>query len=66
MKTFLLAGLMVILFIVLYLITKETDLDPCAKQNSDIAAAIMSDNTQEQEDLVSRALLIRGACDSKE
>ena len=55
-----------ILFIVLYLITKETDLDPCAKQDSDIAAAIMSDNTQEQEDLVSRALLIRGACDSKE
>ena len=54
-----------ILFIVLYLITKETDLDPCAKQNSDVAAAIMSDNTQEQEDLVSRALLIRGACDSK-
>ena len=65
MKTFLLAGLMGILFMVLYLVTKETDLDPCAKKDSDIAAAIMSDNTQEQEDLVSRALLIRGACDSK-
>ena len=64
MKTFLLAGLMGILFMVLYLVTKETDLDPCAKKDSDIAAAIMSD-TQEQEDLVSRALLIRGACDSK-
>ena len=64
MKTFLLAGLMGILFMVLYLVTKETDLDPCAKKDSDIAAAIMSD-TQEQEDLVSRALLIRGACESK-
>ena len=65
MKTFLLAGLTGILFMVLYLVTKETDLDPCAKKDSDIAAAIMSDSTQEQEDLVSRALLIRGACDSK-
>ena len=65
MKTFLLAGLMGILFMVLYLVTKETDLDPCAKKDSDIAAAIMSDSSQEQEDLVSRALLIRGACDSK-
>ena len=65
MKTFLLAGLMGILFMVLYLVTKETGLDPCAKKDSDIAAAIMSDSTQEQEDLVSRALLIRGACDSK-
>ena len=65
MKTFLLAGLMGILFMVLYIVTQETDLDPCAKKDSDIVAAIMSDSTQEQDDLVSRALLIRGACDSK-
>ncbi len=47
------------------MITNQTDLDPCAHQDSDIAAAIMSDNIQEQEDLASRAILIRGICDSE-
>ena len=65
MKTILLAGLLGAIFILLYMITSQTDLDPCANQNSDIAAAIMSDNIQEQEDLASRAILIRGICDSE-
>ena len=65
MKTILLAGLLGALFILLYMITSQTDLDPCANQDSDIAAAIMSDNIQEQEDLASRAILIRGICDSE-
>ena len=65
MKTILLAGLLGALFVILYMITNQTDLDPCANQDSDIAAAIMSDNIQEQEDLASRAILIRGICDSE-
>ena len=65
MKTILLAGLLGALFIILYMITNQTDLDPCASPDSDIAAAIMSDNIQEQEDLASRAILIRGICDSE-
>ncbi len=47
------------------MITNQSDLDPCANQDSDVAAAIMSDNIQEQEDLASRAILIRGICDSE-
>ena len=65
MKTILLAGLLGVLFILLHMITNQTDLDLCANQDSDIAAALMSDNIQEQEDLASRAILIRGACDSE-
>ena len=65
LKTFLLASLLGAMFLLLYWITGENSSDPCSEQSRDIAAAIMSDNPQEQEDLVNRALLMRGVCDAK-
>jgi len=66
LKTFLLTGLLGVIFLLLYWITIQKEPDPCAEQYSDIAAAILADNPEEQDVLVSRAILIRGACESKE
>jgi len=66
MKTFLAIGTTVFLAALFYWLTLQEDWDPCDNLDGDIVAAIISENPDDQDVLVNRAIAVRGACENKE
>lgn len=50
----------------LYWLTLDEPEDPCADPQTDISAAVLGDETADQDALVNRAIIVRGACDKTE
>lgn len=40
--------------------------DPCANVQTDISAAVLADDSGDQDGLTNRAILMRGKCEKKE
>ena len=66
MKTFLVIVATVFFVTVFYWLTLQEDWDPCTNLDGDIVAAIMSDDLNDQDALVNRAIAVRGSCEDKE
>ena len=54
------------LIALLYWLTLEDPVDPCADPQTDISAAVLGDESGDQDALVNRAIIMRGACDKGE
>ena len=43
----------------------RSDPDPCANPQSNVSAAVLGEESDDQDALVNRALIVKGECDSK-
>ena len=66
MKTTLILVTVTFFATVFYWLTLQEDWDPCNNLDGDIVAAIISDNLDDQDALVNRAIAVRGTCEDKE
>ncbi len=66
MKTFLVIVATAFFAAVFYWLTLQEDWDPCDNLDGDIVAAIISDDLDDQDVLVNRAIAVRGVCESKD
>jgi hypothetical protein len=51
------------LFIAIMAWLSQTDEAPCARPQSDISAAVLSDQAGDQDALINRAIIIKSECD---
>lgn len=56
----------VFLVAVLAWLTMPATEDPCAEPQSDISAAVLADESADQDALVNRAIILKGACNKKD
>ncbi|MCB1675487.1 MAG: hypothetical protein KDI01_04315 [Halioglobus sp.] len=47
-------------------LTLPGDEDPCAQQRSDVGAAVLADEADDQDALINRAIILRGKCEKPE
>ena len=53
----------VVLLIAIMAWLSQTDEDPCANPQSDIAAAVLADQPGDQDALINRAIIMKSDCD---
>ena len=67
-KTLLAFGVFVLAIALIALLAWLTlyEEDPCESQQTDIGAAVLADESGDQDALVNRAIILRGKCEKKD
>lgn len=56
----------ILLITLLAWLTGSDQDDPCANPQQDISAAVLAEGDADQEGMVNRAMLVRGACEAEQ